>query len=218
MALSLLYAARRLRPYFQGHQVVVQIDNPIAKILRKPDLARRMIGWSVELSKFGLRYEPRGSIRGQHLVDFEVELLAEMSATFYWKLSVDGSSNTQGGGVRVVLEGPKGLMVEQYLIFKFKISNNQAEYEQLLAGLELAQNLGAKFLECKTDSQLSKGMCGVHSRSRTIICCNIFIKLSNWRHVSNLLRLNMSLERRMPEQTDESIFYSINLVFRAELC
>lgn len=62
VALSLLYAARRLRPYFQGHQVVVRTDYPIAKVLRKPDLVGRMIGWSVELSEFGLHYEPRRSV------------------------------------------------------------------------------------------------------------------------------------------------------------
>lgn len=52
------------------------------------------------------------------------------------------------------MEGLNGLIVEQSLIFKFKVSNNQAEYEALLAGLELARDLGAEFLECRTDSQL----------------------------------------------------------------
>ena len=43
IALALLIAACRLRQYFQGHQVIVRTDHPIAKILRKPDLAGRMI-------------------------------------------------------------------------------------------------------------------------------------------------------------------------------
>jgi len=33
--------------------VIVRTDHPIAKILRKPDLAGQMIAWSVELSEFG---------------------------------------------------------------------------------------------------------------------------------------------------------------------
>nr|KYP45857.1 Retrovirus-related Pol polyprotein from transposon 297 family [Cajanus cajan] len=57
LALALVTAARRLRPYFQSHQVVVKIDYPIKQILRKPELAGRMIAWSVELSKFGIKYE-----------------------------------------------------------------------------------------------------------------------------------------------------------------
>lgn len=36
VALALLNAARRLRPYFESHQVIVRTDYPI---LRKPDLA-----------------------------------------------------------------------------------------------------------------------------------------------------------------------------------
>ncbi|WVZ19433.1 hypothetical protein V8G54_006755 [Vigna mungo] len=77
VALPLLNVARRLRPYLQGNQVAVRTDHSIAKILRKPDLAGRMIGWSVELLEFSLCYEPRGSVRGQHLADFAVELRME---------------------------------------------------------------------------------------------------------------------------------------------
>ncbi|WVZ15676.1 hypothetical protein V8G54_013242 [Vigna mungo] len=156
VVLSLVYAARRLRPYFQGHQVVVRTDYPIAKILRKPDLAGRMIGWSVELLEFGLCYEPRGSVKGQHLADFAAELPVGEDP-FCWQLSVDGSSNKRGGGAGVVLEGPNEVVIEQALIFKFKVSNNQAEYEALIAGLELAKDLGVERLKCHTDSQLVEG-------------------------------------------------------------
>nr|KYP65748.1 Retrovirus-related Pol polyprotein from transposon opus [Cajanus cajan] len=54
LALALVTAARRLRPYFQSHQVVVKTDYPIKKILRKLELAGWMIAWSVELSEFGI--------------------------------------------------------------------------------------------------------------------------------------------------------------------
>nr|KYP36894.1 hypothetical protein KK1_041945 [Cajanus cajan]KYP36901.1 hypothetical protein KK1_041952 [Cajanus cajan] len=36
LALALVTTARRLRPYFQSHQVVVKTDYPIKQILRKP--------------------------------------------------------------------------------------------------------------------------------------------------------------------------------------
>ncbi|XP_014498730.1 uncharacterized protein LOC106759872 [Vigna radiata var. radiata] len=152
IALSLSYVARRLRPYFQGHQVIVRTDYPIAKILRKPDLAGRMIGWSVELSEFGLQYEPRGSLKGQHLADFAVELPYAVDG-HGWKLYVDGSACKTDGGAGIVLEGPNGIIIEQSIIFKFKASNNQAEYEALIAGMELARDIGAYSLECRTDSQ-----------------------------------------------------------------
>ncbi|XP_047180352.1 uncharacterized protein LOC124847013 [Vigna umbellata] len=137
--------------------VVVRTDHPIAKILRKPDLAGRIVGWSVELSEFGLQFEPRGSIRGQHLADFAVELPWEEAGHHEWILYVDGSSEKSGDGAGIVLEGPDGFMVEQAIVFRFKISNNQAEYEAVLAGLELAKDLGAVSVKCRTDSQLVVG-------------------------------------------------------------
>jgi len=94
IALAPLTAARRLCQYFQSHQVIVRTDHPIAKILRKPDLAGRMIAWSVELSEFGLKYEPRGSVKGQHLADFAAELHGPIpSSGQAWVLFVDESSD-----------------------------------------------------------------------------------------------------------------------------
>ena len=63
VALTLVLTAKRMRLYFQNHTITVRTDYPIFKILSKPDLARRMIGWLVELSKFDIHYEPRGAIK-----------------------------------------------------------------------------------------------------------------------------------------------------------
>nr|KYP61955.1 Pro-Pol polyprotein [Cajanus cajan] len=119
LALALVTSARGLRPYFQSHQVIVKTDYPIKQILRKPELAGRMIAWSVELSEFGIQYESRGALKAQCLADF----VAELTPT-----SVE---ETQ---------------LEQSLKFGFKVTNNQAEYEPLLAGLRLAHDLGARKL------------------------------------------------------------------------
>ena len=67
-------------------------------------------------------------------------------------LSVDGSSNQQGSGAGVILEGSNGLLIEQALRFAFKESNNQAEYEALIAGMLLAKEMGARSLLVKSDS------------------------------------------------------------------
>ena len=63
LAFTLVIHARRLRPYFQGHHIIVMIEHPIRQVLRKPSLVRRMITWSVELSKFSLEYRPRGPMK-----------------------------------------------------------------------------------------------------------------------------------------------------------
>jgi len=61
---------------------------------------------------------------------------------------VDGSSNARDGGAGIVLQGPNDLLLEQALRFGFKPSNNQAEYEALIAGLTLAVDMGADTVTC----------------------------------------------------------------------
>ncbi|XP_014490482.1 uncharacterized protein LOC106753202 [Vigna radiata var. radiata] len=153
VALALLTAARRLRPYFQSHQIVIRTNHPIAKILRKPDLAGRIVAWAIELSEFGLRYEPQGSVKGQHLADFAAEVCRPGEPNI-WHLNVDGSSDRRGGGAGIVLEGPDDLLVEQAISFNFQLSNNQTEYEALISGLLLAKELEVNHLECRMNSQL----------------------------------------------------------------
>ena len=128
-----MFSARRLRHYFQSFTVLVMTDLPIQKVLKKPDVAGRMVKWVVELSKFDIKYEPRGPIKGQVFADFVVELSSETVQNagddFRWVLSVDGSSTQLGSEAGVILEGSNGVWIKQSLRFAFKASNNQAEYE-----------------------------------------------------------------------------------------
>jgi len=160
-ALAVVFSARRLRHYFHSFTVVVMTDLPIQKVLKKPDVAGRMVKWAVELSEFDIRYEPRGPIKGQVFADFVVKLSSGAASpegsVFQWVLSVDGSSNQQGSGAGVILEGPNGVLIEQSLRFAFKASNNQVEYEALIAGMLLAREMGARRLMAKTDSLLVTG-------------------------------------------------------------
>nr|KYP59208.1 Pol polyprotein [Cajanus cajan] len=157
LVLALVTVARHLRPYFQSHQVIVKTDYPIKQILRKPELAGRMIAWSVELSEFGIQYESRGALKAQCLAEFVVELMpTSANEPQVWTLHVDGSSNSKSGGAGIILEGPNHVTLEQSLKFNFKVTNNQAEYEALLAGLRLARDLGARKLSYNSDSKLMR--------------------------------------------------------------
>ncbi|XP_072077913.1 uncharacterized protein [Arachis hypogaea] len=71
-----------------------------------------------------------------------------------WKLHVDGSSNITSGGAGVILESQNGVVIEQFVRYEFPVSNNQVEYEALLASLTLAKEVGAKILEICSDSQV----------------------------------------------------------------
>nr|KYP72226.1 hypothetical protein KK1_004813 [Cajanus cajan] len=109
-----------------------------------------MIAWLIELSEFGIQYESRGPLKAQCLADFVAELTpAATEEPQAWTLHVDGSSNSKGGGAGIILEGPNQVNLEQSLKFGFKVTNNQAEYEALLAGLRLARDLGARKVNCK---------------------------------------------------------------------
>ncbi|XP_057444393.1 uncharacterized protein LOC130736597 [Lotus japonicus] len=151
-ALALIISARKLRPYFQGFPVVVKTDLPLRQVLQKPDLAGRM----VVRSKFGISFEKKGQVKAQALIDFVNEMSPEEKddEPGEWSLSVDGSSNVKGSGAGVILEGPGGVTIEQSLKFDFKASNNQAEYEAIIAGLRLAIEMGVQSIRIKTDSQI----------------------------------------------------------------
>ena len=96
-ALAVVFSARRLRHYFHSFTIMVMTDLPIQKVLKKPDVAGRMVKWAVELSEFDIKHEPRGPIKGQIFADFVVELSSEATRVegddFCWVLSVDGASN-----------------------------------------------------------------------------------------------------------------------------
>ena len=118
--------------------------------------------WAIELSEFDIRYRPKTAIKGQVLADFVMEFTpAEpskdaqtMTDLSIWKISVDGASNEQGSGAGLILTSPEGIDIEYALRFGFHTSNNEAEYEAVIAGLNLAHSLLVDQLEVYSDSQL----------------------------------------------------------------
>ncbi|RDY09050.1 Retrovirus-related Pol polyprotein, partial [Mucuna pruriens] len=137
VALALVTTSRRLRPYFQNFNIVVRTDLPIRQVLGKPDLAGRMVAWSVQLSEFDITFESRGHVKAQAMADFLVEMTpaTDEDEKGEWFLSVNGSPITPEAAP----------------------DNNQAEYEALLAGMKLAQELEVRKLTVKSDSKLVTG-------------------------------------------------------------
>ncbi|XP_059436668.1 uncharacterized protein LOC132169694 [Corylus avellana] len=74
-----------------------------------------------------------------------------------WVVYVDGSSTRKNGGAGVVLITPDGEELCSSLRLEFKTTNNEAEYEAVLAGLGLAREMGANFVELRSDSQVIVG-------------------------------------------------------------
>ena len=71
-----------------------------------------------------------------------------------WKLHVDGASSRQGSGIGIKLESLTAEMIEQSFRLGFSASNNEAEYESLIAGLRLARSVGAQKISAFSNMQL----------------------------------------------------------------
>ncbi|XP_070025123.1 uncharacterized protein [Nicotiana sylvestris] len=66
---------------------------------------------------------------------------------------MDGASNVKVSGIDIVLKPPTSNTIGQS-IKTSRLPNNEAEYEAMIAGLELAKSLGAEVVEAKSDSLL----------------------------------------------------------------
>ena len=56
LAFTLVTVARKLKPYFQAHTVVVLTDKPLHKVMGSLEAAGRIALWAVELSEFDIQY------------------------------------------------------------------------------------------------------------------------------------------------------------------
>ncbi|XP_074306319.1 uncharacterized protein LOC141641561 [Silene latifolia] len=168
LVLALVTASYKLRPYFESHTISVITNYPLKTIMRKPELSGRMAKWSIHLSGYDLKFEPRTAIKSQALADFvsdfspslqmqaekEILTLEEDKGEQVWQLNVDGASNMKGAGVGLVLKSPQGDLLVQAVRCEFKATNNEAEYEALILGLQLALDLKIRHLQVYSDSQL----------------------------------------------------------------
>ncbi|XP_065017705.1 uncharacterized protein LOC135644166 [Musa acuminata AAA Group] len=159
LALALVLSARKLRPYFQAYTVEVITDQPLRQVLTKFDVAGWLLKWAVELGEHDIKYVPRTAIKAQAVADFITELTqiedGDLKQTpEAWTLHVDGSANSRGAGAGLVLLAPDGRSFERSLRFGFRATNNEAEYEALLAGLRLALEMQVVAIHVLTDSQL----------------------------------------------------------------
>nr|GEX19639.1 reverse transcriptase domain-containing protein [Tanacetum cinerariifolium] len=162
LVLSLIFTAKRLRRYFQAHPIVVITDQPIKKVMSRPDVAGRLQKWSIMLGEHNITYRPRTSIKGQILADFLIEMLGDVSQAASaavtqeepWTLFTDGSSCVDGSGAGLILTNPKGVEFTYALRFQFAASNNEAEYEALVAGLWITAQMGVKHVRVNVNSKL----------------------------------------------------------------
>ena len=64
-----------------------------------------------------------------------------------WKVYVNGASETLEARVGIIIITPEGIKLEHSFRLGFRVSNNEAEYEALLARLRVILDMGAKEVE-----------------------------------------------------------------------
>ena len=75
----------------------------------------------------------------------------------WWILNVDGASLQMGDGVSLQLRVPTGERIEHAIWLDFPASNNESEYEAIVAGVDLANFVSLERLIIHNDSQLVVG-------------------------------------------------------------
>lgn len=71
-----------------------------------------------------------------------------------WQLFVDGSSTSTRSGDDLILTSPDKFKVMKAIRFPFKATNNQVEYEALIAAINLAKSLQVRNISIFSDSKI----------------------------------------------------------------
>ncbi|KAJ0969282.1 hypothetical protein J5N97_022159 [Dioscorea zingiberensis] len=147
--------------------------------MTRPLLTGRLAKWALILMEFDITYTPQKAIKGQALADFlaahplpddsplNYDLPDEETLTVEetrWRLYFDGASSIKPAlrstipqikaGIGLVFVTPEGGILRYALSLTEPCTNNEAEYEALIAGLELTIQMGIQHIHIFGDSQL----------------------------------------------------------------
>ena len=123
----------------------------------------------MELSDYGIQYKLRLSKKGQVLPDFVAEIPQPDTCPDekgWWTFCVDGAFRQSGASIGLQLTSLIGERIEQAVRLGFSASNNESEYEAMIAGFELALVVGADSLLIRSDSRLVVGQVNAEFESR----------------------------------------------------
>ncbi|CAL9017106.1 unnamed protein product [Prunus brigantina] len=170
VCLALVFAVQKLRHYILSHRVIlISKADPLRYLMSKPVLSGRIAKWSLLLSEFEIKFVPQKAIKGQALADFlaahptpdNMELPDDLpdeevftTEALTWQLYFDGAARGKGAGAGLVFITPFGGLIPYSFSLLALCSNNVAEYEALIIGLEIALEMHIDCLQAYGDSQL----------------------------------------------------------------
>lgn len=74
LTLAVVLATKRLRPYFQAHQIQIPTNYTLSLTLHKPSILGRLTKRAIELKEHDIKYVPTTTIKAQPLANFIVDL------------------------------------------------------------------------------------------------------------------------------------------------
>nr|GEW71946.1 reverse transcriptase domain-containing protein [Tanacetum cinerariifolium] len=152
LVLSLVFAATRLRRYFQTHPITVITDQPIKQVMSRPDVAGRLQKWSIVLGEHNITYRPRTSIKGQIPADFLNKIPGNASQGVSvavtqeepWTLFTDGSSCVDGSATQMGVKNVQ-VNVDSLLVANQVLGTYVSKEDNMIKYLEIAKGLVSGF-------------------------------------------------------------------------
>ncbi|MDN4193086.1 hypothetical protein DDE03_10975, partial [Bifidobacterium longum subsp. longum] len=148
--------------------------DPLKYLLSTPSSMKNIAKWRCQLTEYDIEYVSCTSVKGQaiadHLAEFPIvddtpidsdfpdEKILQVSdeeEVTRWKMYFDGAVNSTGSGIGAVLISPEGRHFPVAAKIDFPCTNNIAEYEACILGLQAAIDLKVKELEVFGDSMLT---------------------------------------------------------------
>ncbi|KAL0539564.1 hypothetical protein IC582_023780 [Cucumis melo] len=171
MCIALFFPIDKLRHYMQAFTIhlVAKVD-PVKYILSRPVISGRLAKWAIILQQYDIVYILQKLVKGQALTDF----LADHPVLSNWKLCddlpdeevlfvesmepwimfFDGAARRNGASVGIVFISPEKHMLPYSFTLGELCSNNVAEYQTLIIGLQMTSEFGIKCIEIFDDSKL----------------------------------------------------------------
>ncbi|XP_074265756.1 uncharacterized protein LOC141588200 [Silene latifolia] len=139
ICLALVFAVQKLRHYMQAHTIhVVSKADPIK--LSKAKLS------PTSLRSSGAEWEISDDLPGEEI--FYVDVLPP------WQMYFDGAARKDGAGAGVVFVTPQNHLMPYVFTLTQLCTNNMAEYQALILGLQMAIEIGVRDMDIYGDSKL----------------------------------------------------------------
>ncbi|GKC08067.1 reverse transcriptase domain-containing protein [Tanacetum coccineum] len=120
---------------------------------------------AIKLVEHGIEFKHRNTVKAQILAEFLAETKEEDEEKDFqeqqqtkknigWKLYTCGASSGKGSRAGLMVVSPEGTKFTYALKFEFIATNNETEYEAVIAGLRIAKEMKIEEITIFVDSQL----------------------------------------------------------------